>query len=244
MRRYQQRRLRGECRVSWLIALAGWAATGLLVSAAYFLIMRPDLRLWNGTRTHGNPARRAVALSFDDGPHPLWAPLLADTLHRHGAHGTFFLVGFEAQRYPEITTRLVRDGHQVGNHSLSHPYPNLTVMPKKQIAYEITTADHILRQLTGQPIGDFRPPGGGVNDAIVATLKAHHLHMAWWSANVGDWSSPTSAVTVDRLNTALRPGVIVLMHQRGNSVAALETFLADRPKEDYTYTTVDALMRY
>jgi peptidoglycan/xylan/chitin deacetylase (PgdA/CDA1 family) len=152
-------------------------------------------------------------------------------------------VGIEAQRYPEITARLVRAGHQVASHSLTHPYPNLTALPKQQIAQEIQSSVRVLSTLTGEPIRDFRAPGGGVNDAMIEVLKANHLRMAWWSTNIGDWNSPTPEVIATRLHRSLRPGLVVLMHQRENSVSALDCFLADGQQGGYTYTTFSSLMR-
>lgn len=221
--------------------LIGWLFSAVAVTAVYLWVMQPGLRTWPGTVTHGNPAQRTVALTFDDGPHPLWAPLLADTLERHGARGAFFLVGIEAQRYPEITARLARAGHQVGNHSLTHPYPNLTVLPPKRIATEIRVGQSVLARITGQPVHDFRPPGGGVNDAVLAQLKSNNLRMAWWSANLGDWSSPRPEVTARYLHDTLRPGLIVLMHERENSVAALELFLAGERQGTYRYVTLEEM---
>lgn len=223
--------------------LTGWAVSALLVIFGYRQVLRTDLRFWTGIVTHGNPARREIALTFDDGPHPLWTPLEADSLRRHGARGTFMLVGEQATYYPEITARLIRDGHEVENHSLSHPYPNLTVFPAKDIRKEICESATILHAVTGQPTLFFRPPGGGVNDDLLRVLETERTRMAWWSANMGDWRSPPPEETQQILHASLRPGLIVLMHCRGNTVAALEEFLAGSGREDYTYTTLSSLMR-
>lgn len=225
----------------WLFLL-GWLVTCVAVIVIYRYIERPDLRFWEGTVTHGNPDVRQVALTFDDGPHPLWAPLLADTLEQHGARGTFCLVGSEAQRYPEITARLAEAGHQIVSHSMTHPYPNLTALPERQIAIEVLSSTKLLSQLTGQPIHDFRPPGGGVNDQLIEVLLAHHLQMDWWSTNVGDWNSPTPKVIAERLHASLRPGLVVLMHERSNSLAALDHFFLIG-NQGYTYTTLSTMMR-
>ncbi|HEY3418709.1 MAG TPA: polysaccharide deacetylase family protein, partial [Armatimonadota bacterium] len=226
-----------EQQVRWGLPLAGWLITSLLVALLYVAIIHPDLRLWRGVDTHGNTHRRAVALTFDDGPDPLWAPLIADTLERHGARGTFFLVGVDAQRYPEIAARLARGGHQVGNHSMTHPYPNLTAFPPKQISWEILNAAKLLQQFTRQQIVDFRPPGGGVNDALLRTAKAHGMRVAWWSQNAGDWSSPTPELITSRLQRTLRPGSVMLLHEREHTVAALENYLAGGVNTGYTYIT-------
>ncbi|MHB9133509.1 MAG: polysaccharide deacetylase family protein [Armatimonadota bacterium] len=216
----------------------GWLLTSLLVTVVYVRVVRPDLRFWPGMVTHGNPREKLVALTFDDGPYALWTPLLADTLERHGARGTFFVVGMEAQRYQEIIARLVRAGHQVGNHSLTHPEsPILIQLSPKRIAAEVTDANKLLSQLTGMPIHDFRPPGGGIDDTLIKVMKRDNLRIAWWSQNIADWNSPAPEVVASRMQRALRPGVVMLLHQREHTVVGLEEFLASKSSAGYTYTT-------
>ena len=214
----------------------GWLCSSLVLALLYCRIVHPELRFWNGIVTHGNPHVRAVALTFDDGPSPLWAPLLADSLERHGARGTFFMVGLQAEVYPEISMRLIRAGHEVENHSLTHPYPNLTAFSNTRIRREISVASQILSQLTGAPIRAFRPPGGGLNDALLAEVKREGMQIGWWSANTADAASPPPEGIIARLHSSLRPGAVVLMHERANSVAALERYL-DRDHSKYRYDT-------
>ncbi len=202
----------------------------------------PELRFWNGIVTHGNPRVRVVALTFDDGPSPLWAPLLADTLERHGARGTFFMVGQQAEVYPKISLRLIRAGHEVENHSHTHPYPNLTAFSHTRIRKEISDASKVLGQLTGTPVHAFRPPGGGINDTLLAEVKRQGLYIGWWSVNTADAASPSPDGIIARLHSSLRPGAVVLMHERENSVAALERFL-DHDHSGYRYETLSNVVR-
>jgi peptidoglycan/xylan/chitin deacetylase (PgdA/CDA1 family) len=218
----------------WLIGCVG-------LTLAYWHAVRPDLRYWPGMRTHGDPARNAVALTFDDGPHPLWTPLLADTLTRAGAKGTFFLVGVEAQKYPELVARLRRAGHEVASHSHTHPYPNLTAYPPDRIAAEIRQSRALLAQLTRDAVPLFRPPGGGVNDAVLAALRDEGMTLAWWSANCADAASPPPAETVARLRAGLRPGAILLLHARGATCAALAHYLATPEARRYTFESFSAV---
>jgi len=213
-----------------------WLCSCFVLVLLYCHIVHPALRFWNGIITHGDPKIPTVAFTFDDGPSPLWAPLLADTLERHGARGTFFLVGFQAEVYPEISKRLIRAGHEVENHSLTHPYPNLTALPETGIRQEIAISSKILRQLTGAPIRAFRPPGGGLNDTVLAEVKREGMHIGWWSANTADATSPSPEGIIALLHKSLRPGAVVLMHERANSVAALERFL-DNDRGAYRYET-------
>lgn len=225
---------------AWVLAAAGWGVTSLLLTAGYLRLVRPDLRVWPGVVTHGRTDTHAMAVTFDDGPHPLWAPLLADTLERHGARGTFFLVGMQAALYPEIVDRLARAGHQIGNHSLNHPYPNLTVFPPARVAREISDAGAILRRLSGQPVTYFRPPGGGMNETVLAEVRRQHLLVGWWSANAADWGSTPSGVIEEQLLNEARPGQVILLHERENTVPALQAF-CDHGAGGYSLVTLDAL---
>lgn len=220
----------------------GWLCSALVLVMVYCRVAHPELRCWHGIVTHGNPHVRAVALTFDDGPSPLWAPLLADTLERHGARGTFFMVGLQAEVYPEISMRLIRAGHEVGNHSLTHPYPNLTAFSKTRIRREIEDASRILKQLTGKPIRAFRPPGGGINNTVLAEVQREGMQIGWWSANTADAASPSPDGILARLHSSLRPGVVVLMHERENSVAALARFF-DRETGAYRFDTYSNVVR-
>jgi peptidoglycan/xylan/chitin deacetylase (PgdA/CDA1 family) len=228
-----------------LWAVIGWVLSGALVLGAYAWWVRPDLRLWRGMATHGSPARASVALTFDDGPDPLWAPLLASTLERHGAKGTFFVVGGRAQLFPEITARLVRGGHQVSSHSMTHPYPNLTTLSRAKVDAELAQADAMMRQLGGDRRA-IRPPGGGVNAHVIAAVRARDARIAWWTANAGDAGEEGHGPAPDRIAAdtapALRPGAVILMHSRPHTVLALEALLARPEARGYTYETFNAVV--
>lgn len=225
----------------WTFAL-GWVVTSLAIAFVYWHVVQPALRCWPGMLTHGDPARHTIALTFDDGPHPLWAPLLADTLERHDARGTFCLVGLEAEVYPEITARLVRGGHQVVSHSMTHPYPNLTAFPPARITHEVRDASQVFTQFTGQPIRDFRPPGGGINAGVIAAVKHEGMHIAWWSANAADSGDLPVKRILARVRMSLRPGVVILLHERENTVAAMERFFTGG-HGDYRYQTFSEVTR-
>ncbi len=223
--------------------MLGWLLCAAATVAAYVGWVHPSLRLWRGVLTHGNPAHTAMALTFDDGPHPLWAPLLADTLEAHGAHGTFFLVGMEAQRYPAITARLLRGGHQIASHSMTHPYPNLTALPAAAVRREVVQADATLSALTHvKHIALFRPPGGGINTAVLQAVRAERERIGWWSISTADAGMPPPAYIVSRLRSGTRPGAVALLHERGNTVAGLDTFLRDPPR-GYAFVTFDEVLR-
>lgn len=226
-------------QLGWRVV--GWLVSSLLAILLYWWGVRPDLRAWPGIVSHGGGERRAVALTFDDGPHPLWTPLLSHTLAVNGARGTFFVVGMDAACYPELITWLARDRHEVASHSQTHPMPNLTVLPPAAVGREIDDATRLLTQLTGTAPLLFRPPGGGVDNTVIAALRARDLRMGWWSANIGDAAETDPARVEARLRRALRPGGVLLLHQRGHTLAALTSFFAAPAEPWYSYETFSAV---
>src|SRR4051812_443266 len=110
--------------------------------------------------THGPGRSRAVCLTFDDGPHPELTPRLLDLLARLGVPATFFVIGQEVEKYPELVRRMVAEGHTVGNHSYSHPARE-SISPREAAA-EVTECAMVLARLLGKPPTLYRPPRGKV----------------------------------------------------------------------------------
>src|SRR5581483_9760886 len=107
---------------------------------------------------------RTIALTFDDGPHPELTPQLLEILERQQVPATFFVVGTCAQRWPEVVRRAFSAGHEIGNHSWSHPF--LTECSAARVTQEIERTDALLHDLTGERPNTVRPPYGAVNGEI------------------------------------------------------------------------------
>ena len=108
--------------------------------------------------THGVRARRTLHLTFDDGPHPAHTAELLDLLAEHGATATFFVIGEQAERHPDMMRRIVQGGHMLGNHSWSHPrFETLGLDAQRE---EIARTDKLLSDHDGRMRHDFRPPRG------------------------------------------------------------------------------------
>jgi len=228
----------------WRVRMVRWLLTCLLLVAGYWWAVRPDLRCSGNVILHGDANRLAVALTFDDGPDPLWTPLLAESLEHYGARGTFFLVGIDVERYPELTRRLSLAGHEVASHSMTHPqHPNLEDLPYRRVTEEVIGSTRLLNKLTGQPVVDFRPPGGGIGDDVLRVIGEQRQRLALWSCATGDYAEPPPApgVILGRMITGLRPGAIMLQHARRNTVSAVEAFFARGYAGDYRYVTVQAM---
>lgn len=165
---------------------------------------------------------RGVLLTFDDGPDPLTTPKVLDVLDRHGAKAIFFIIGERAERHPELVKEIVRRGHIAGNHTMHHsPYSNF--LGRNHLEEEIRQADAAIERACGVRPHLFRPPLG-ISTHFMATALRHTGHDAvGWSVRSFDTREEPRTRVLRRIVRQLRPGAIVLLHDR---VAGAE-WLAD-----------------
>jgi peptidoglycan-N-acetylglucosamine deacetylase len=160
-----------------------------------------------------------VALTFDDGPWPYSTEQILAILTRHQAPATFFVVGRQVQRYPELVRRELAAGMALGSHSYSHPQ-SFDRLPPARIRAEIARGRRTLRPLGVHPVG-FRPPGGAASPAVAAATQAFGDRTVLWSVDPADWQpGVTPRQLVQRVLAAARPGAIVLLHDGGGNRSA------------------------
>lgn len=182
----------------------------------------------------GTSQKDSVALTFDDGPDPEWTPAILDILKARGIKATFFVVGSEAERYPEIIQRIVAEGHEIGNHTFTHP--NLAEAPASLIKLELNATQRLIESLTGRSTTLFRPPYNA--DSRPANMQellpigiAQSMGYMTVLENVDprDWQKPNKNKLLDRVKTELPHGNIILLHDGGGdrsaTVAALPKIL-------------------
>src|SRR5260221_4154293 len=128
---------------------------------------------------------RIVALTFDDGPHPVLTPWLLDILQSEQVPATFYVVGSCAYRYPDIVRRAYDSGHEIGNHSWSHPF--LTRISLSRAADEIGRTDELLRSINGAVPNTVRPPYGAMDRPVEGL--ANPRPMILWDVDTYDWRS-------------------------------------------------------
>jgi peptidoglycan/xylan/chitin deacetylase (PgdA/CDA1 family) len=177
-----------------------------------------------GLYFHGNPAIPLAALSFDDAPHPLFEPLLLDTLRRANAKATFFCIGRNAVAYPYFVRDMVREGHEVGNHTFHHV--RLPPLSNADVQDELQRCNQVLQGITGQPVRYFRPPGGDYSAATLRIASSLGLTTTFWTDDPADFDNPGDAILESRLTRRLRAGGIVLLHDNVlQSIQVLPSFL-------------------
>lgn len=195
-----------------------------------------------GLLFQGNSARRQVALTFDDGPHPLYFPLLLDVLRRAHVKATFFLIGRNAVAYPYFVQDLVRGGHEIANHTFHHlRLPSLSTL---EIKAELSSANMLLTRLGGQNVLYFRPPGGRYSARVLNAARQLGLTTVFWTDDPGDFQNPGVETVEARFGKHLKPGGIILLHDNApDGLWALPDLLKVAQQRGYTVATVDTLAR-
>ena len=171
----------------------------------------------------GGPAtvERAVALTFDDGPSPQFTARILATLGRLHVPATFFVVGYLADRYPDLVRQELRAGMTVGNHTYNHPeVPAFEQLPRRLLEDEVALGAQSLSRLDARPTL-FRPPGGSFSATVVNAAEAFGERIVLWSVDPADWQPGATARQIARkVLAAVRPGSIVILHDGGGDRAA------------------------
>jgi peptidoglycan/xylan/chitin deacetylase (PgdA/CDA1 family) len=193
---------------------------------------------------------RRVALTFDDGPDPVWTPRIADLLDAAGARATFFCVGRHVEAHPDIARRLVGGGHELGNHSFAHPR-TLNFRFAAAMEREVLRGETALRAVTGElgrPL--YRPPVGLRNPSLARVAARLGLRVVTWSLHSRDTFATDAAALAARVLARVRPGDIVLLHDgsdrpgadRRVTLTALPAILEGLRARDLEPVTVSALL--
>lgn len=169
--------------------------------------------------------RPCVALTFDDGPSPDVTVRVLDILRQKGAKATFFVVGRQVERHPELARRAVTEGHVVANHTYTHP-PLFCFLSPRRLGEEIERTQEVIFGATGVRPRHFRSPVGLRHPLLKAKLERANLGLVLWRLRTYDTRRVTRDELHRRILDGVRPGAIVLLHDRpGPGTAATLTAL-------------------
>ncbi|MDD5259002.1 MAG: polysaccharide deacetylase family protein [bacterium] len=193
-------------------------------------------------------SEKVVALTFDDGPNKTYTPQVLEVLKKYNVKATFFICGAYAQYYPELVKQASADGHEIANHSFSHP--NLFKNKAKRgavLVNEVKQMNQLIEKLTMIKPAYFRAPYNYMGPETVKAINNIGLIYVSWTFSVKDWEKPAPAVMVDSFNKRLIPGSIVLLHDgggnRANTVAALPGMIEAARKKGYRFVTLGELLK-
>lgn len=181
-----------------------------------------------------------VALTFDDGPNPEYTDRILKVLEDNYSHATFFVVGTNAEKYPEMLQAIASSGNEIGNHTYSHA--NLTDIDAADVEEEIDKVNRAVRKATGEIATVIRPPYGAYNDDVLNQLEQP---VVLWDFDTEDWDSRNAQVIVDNILAEVEDGDIILMHDIYASTAEAVELLIPRLKEmGYQIVSVSDMARY
>ena len=183
-----------------------------------------------------------IAMSFDDGPSATLTPKLLDLLAARHIKATFFVIGENVMEHPEVVARAAREGHEIGNHSWSHP--NLAKMSQESVRSQLQRTDAAIKNATGERPTLMRPPYGSITDR-----EKHWIHdefgyrIILWDVDPYDWKRPGPAVVRNRILKETRPGSIVLSHDiHPGTIEAMPSTLDALEAKGFKFVTVSELI--
>lgn len=179
-----------------------------------------------------------IAITFDDGPHPVYTPKLLDGLEKRGIVATFFVTGENAAQYPDIIRRMNEDGHLIGNHTYTHI--QLTSANRDRFRAELVKTNETLKKITGKDVTFVRPPYGSWDKSFETELN---MFPVLWNIDPLDWCANNADCVVRKVEKNAKESSIILLHDcYDTSVKAALRIVDDLTAQGYQFVTVDEIL--
>lgn len=183
-----------------------------------------------------------VALTFDDGPKPVFTDQLLAVLAREGVPATFFVIGRHVTAYPDLTRRLMEAGMQIEDHSYTHS--NLTILPEREVERELVRTMATVEAACGKIPRYFRPPGGNTNVEVRRIAAQWGLTPCMWTVDGDKFESQGGEALANYMVNHAAPGAILLLHNgRSTTIDALPRIIGGIRRRGLTFVTLDELLR-
>ncbi len=202
----------------------------------------PETILTQGPRT------RMIALTFDDVPDPRFTPQLLDVLRKYQVKATFFVVGSRAEKHPELVSRIIREGHVIGNHSYNHP--EFGKLGMNEFRTQIIRTENIISALAGYKPRLIRPPYGDISEAQLKWAKSRGYKLVNWNVDSLDWRSLNKSQVRNNIVAHAGKGAIILQHGGGGkgsnlqgTIQALPEVITIMRKRGYIFVTVPHMLQ-
>ncbi len=222
-------------------------AAAVMLTAAVMLVSAPaeKCRAVALAVKSADTHQKVAALTFDDGPHAVYTDEILDILAEYGIKATFFVVGENAEKFPEIITREISEGHEIGNHTYTHPL-DYSSLDGEKVLKEIQLTEEVLNSAAEYRPKLFRPPGGLCGETLTGALEHFDYKLILWSVDTRDWERPSPAKIAKTVLNNIKPGSIVLFHDyvsaKSNTPAALRIILPKLIEQGYEFVTVSELL--
>ncbi len=184
--------------------------------------------------------RKVVSLTFDDGP-CAQTPAILDVLKKYNVPAAFFVIGRNIPGNEEILVRTAHEGHLVGNHSFSHR-PWFPFFPSRKMILDLNRAAETISNVTCEHVQWFRPPYGITNPMLAKAVSRTGYKVMGWSIRSYDTSIKNSEKVIIRVKSLLRPGTVILLHDRcPNTPAVVEAIIQYAREQGYEFLRPDIL---
>jgi probable sporulation protein (polysaccharide deacetylase family) len=167
-------------------------------------------------------------------------PGMLETLKRHGVQATFFLEGRWVKENPSMAKMIVDAGHEVGNHSYTHP--NMKTLGADAVREQLVKTNEVIEAITGNDVVWFAPPSGSYRDEVVAIAHDLQLGTIMWSVDTIDWQRPEPNVLINRVMGKIHPGAMILMHPTPSTAQAMETLIISIKEKGLELGSVSSLL--
>lgn len=238
--------LRRPVRLGLSIAILG-ILTGFVLTINAVL---PANHFYGPVFSEVHTSQKLVALTFDDGPNPPYTGQILDVLKEKQVPATFFVIGKNAKKYPDLVRRIAAEGHQLGNHTYNHI--DLLKADRPTIVGEVENTNNVIAGIIGYAPHVVRPPHG-FRDAVVMDIMAEHkLKVVEWSVASRDWVNPGVEVIAERTLGKVKNGSVILLHDgdgiagelpRAQTVAAARIIIDKLTAQGYKFVTVDEILK-
>ena len=206
----------------------------LLACAAFCQYIRTTEK----TMSVSNETIKKVAITFDDGPNADYTEMLLKGLKERGVHATFFLLGSEVEKYPQIVEKISEDGHLIGTHSYEHV--NLCNLSDKKAIEQVNKTNKAIHNITGEYPEYIRPPFGCWKSNLDYETSMIEV---LWDVDPLDWKTSNSDVIARRVVNKVKEDGIILLHDASeSSVKAAFKIIDELEEEGYTFVTVDEIL--
>ena len=224
---------------------------GILSTLFAYHGINPSSRLYGKVWSNGNRNNLRIALTFDDGPNEPYTSQVLGILERYGIKATFFIIGQNARRYPEVCRQIVTAGNVIGNHSYHH-HKSLCLRRNKAVARDIKQAHQAIYECTGLEPKLFRPPHGFRTPWMMRTVRSLGYTVVTWDNMTGDWDANKSAEDIERtIVQGAKPGGVIVLHDgrdsrprydRSQMLQALPFVIGTLKKMGFNFVTIPELL--
>jgi len=188
----------------------------------------------------GHPDKQMVSFLINVAWGNEFLPQMLSTLKKYNVHASFFLEGRWVHNNPELAKMIIDAGHEIGNHSYTHP--KMEEISTEKTREEIKKTNEVIQAITDKPVQWFAPPSGGFRDETVKIAAEENLGTVLWTVDTVDWKKPTSAQLLHRVMSKVDNGSMILMHPTAVTAASLEQLIIQLQQRNLQISTVSELL--